>query len=272
MLLPRRRSTGRSFAGRRRGASPADRICPTAGPPRENIAWKTDVPGRGWSSPIVWGDRVFLTTAVNSGELETPKKGLYFGGNRPEPREVQEEYKVLCLDLSSGKMLWEQTVHQGPPNSPIHLKNSFASETPVTDGERVYAYFGNLGLYCFDLEGRRRVVEAVRTARHPQRLGHRRVAGAARRPLVPRQRQRRGIVSAVPGQAHRQGGVARRSRREEQLVHALHLAERSRARRSSLRAPTRFVPTTWRESCCGGSRACRASPSPRPTRTRACCT
>lgn len=119
----------------------------------ENIAWKTDVPGRGWSSPIVWGDRVFLTTAVNSGELETPQKGLYFGGNRPEPRSVQLDYKVVCLDLQSGNKLWERSVHQGPANSPIHLKNSFASETPVTDGQRVYAYFGNQGLYCLDLEG-----------------------------------------------------------------------------------------------------------------------
>jgi len=119
----------------------------------ENIAWKTDVPGRGWSSPIVWGNRVFLTTAVNTGELEPPKKGLYFGGNRPEPRTVQEEYKLICLDLVSGKTRWERTVHRGQPGSPIHLKNSYASETPVTDGERVYAYFGNQGLYCFDLEG-----------------------------------------------------------------------------------------------------------------------
>ncbi|MHB8898200.1 MAG: outer membrane protein assembly factor BamB family protein [Thermoguttaceae bacterium] len=119
----------------------------------ENIAWKTDLPGRAWSSPIVWAESVFLTTAVNSGQLESPKKGLYFGGNRPEPREVQLEYKVLCLDLPSGTIRWEKTVHQGPSSSPIHLKNSFASETPVTDGERVYAYFGNQGLYCLDLEG-----------------------------------------------------------------------------------------------------------------------
>ena len=84
----------------------------------ENIAWKTDVPGRGWSSPIVWGNRVFLTTAVNSGELETPKKGLYFGGNRPEPRRSAVDYKVICLDLTSGKMLWERSVHQGPAEQP----------------------------------------------------------------------------------------------------------------------------------------------------------
>ena len=119
----------------------------------ENIAWKTDLPGRAWSSPIVWEDRVFLTTAISSEELESPKKGLYFGGNRPEPREVQEERRVICLDLLSGKVLWDKAVHQGPADTAIHLKNSFASETPVTDGERVYAYFGNLGLYCLDFEG-----------------------------------------------------------------------------------------------------------------------
>jgi len=119
----------------------------------ENVAWKTDLPGRAWSSPIVWGNRIFLTTAVNCGELEAPKKGLYLGGNRPEPRDVEEEYRVICLDLVSGDKLWEQAVHRGTPTSPIHLKNSFASETPVTDGERVYAYFGNQGLYCLDLDG-----------------------------------------------------------------------------------------------------------------------
>jgi len=119
----------------------------------ENVAWKTDVPGRGWSSPIVWGNRIFLTMAVNRGELESPKKGLYFGGNRPDTPKVRVEHLVMCLDLASGKKLWGQTVHQGPPPGPTHLKNSFASETPVTDGERVYALFGNLGLYCLDLEG-----------------------------------------------------------------------------------------------------------------------
>ncbi|MEN6496043.1 MAG: PQQ-binding-like beta-propeller repeat protein [Thermoguttaceae bacterium] len=144
----------------------------------ENVAWKTDVPGRGWSSPIVWGDRVFMTTAVNSGELESPKKGLYFGGNRPEPREGQLDYKVLCLDFQSGKILWEQTVHQGPSNSPIHLKNSFASETPVTDGERVYAYFGNQGLYCLDFKGN--VVWSRRFKPRPTRNGW----GTAASPLL----------------------------------------------------------------------------------------
>lgn len=119
----------------------------------DNVEWKTDLPGRGWSSPIVWGNRVFLTTVVNLGESEEPKKGLYFGGNRLAPPDSIHQWKVLCLDLETGRIVWERQVHEGKPASSIHLKNSFASETPVTDGERVYALFGNVGLFCFDLDG-----------------------------------------------------------------------------------------------------------------------
>jgi outer membrane protein assembly factor BamB len=118
----------------------------------ENVAWKTDLPGRGWSSPIVWGDRVFLTAVINSGEAEEPKKGLYFGGNRPKPDSIHK-WMVYCLDLNSGSIIWEKQVHEGPPDSGIHVKNSFASESAVTDGERVYACFGNLGIFCFDFNG-----------------------------------------------------------------------------------------------------------------------
>ena len=120
----------------------------------ENVAWKIEIPGRGWSSPIAWGDRVFLTTVVGQDEAELPKKGLYGGGERPEVPSSEYQWKVLCLDLLSGKVLWERLVHHGPPPSPAHSKNSYASETPVTDGKRVYAYFGNVGVFCLDMEGR----------------------------------------------------------------------------------------------------------------------
>ena len=119
----------------------------------ENVAWKKDLPGRSWSSPIVWGDRVFLTTVVNLGESETPKKGLYLGGNRPEPPKTEHQWKVLCLDLATGSVRWEKTVHQGVPQTPVHLKNTYGAETPVTDGERVYALFGNVGIFAFTLDG-----------------------------------------------------------------------------------------------------------------------
>ncbi len=119
----------------------------------ENVAWKTDLPGRSWSSPVVWGDRVFVTAVVSAGQSEAPKKGLYMGGERPEPSKAEHQWKILCLDLATGKVRWEKTVHQGAPQMPIHLKNSYGAETPVTDGERVYALFGNVGVFALNLDG-----------------------------------------------------------------------------------------------------------------------
>jgi len=119
----------------------------------ENVAWKTDLPGRSWSSPIIWGSQVFLTAVVNSGEAEAPKKGLYFGGERPEPSKSEHQWKVLCLDLATGRVKWDKTVHRGAPPTPIHLKSSYGAETPVTDGERIYALFGNMGVFALTLDG-----------------------------------------------------------------------------------------------------------------------
>lgn len=120
----------------------------------ENVAWKIQVPGRGWSSPIVWGNRVFLTTVVPDGEMEAPRKGLYFGGERKEVPKTTHHWMVLCFDLNSGRELWRKEAHAGTPPNQLHVKNTYASETPVTDGERIYAYFGNIGLFCYDLEGK----------------------------------------------------------------------------------------------------------------------
>ena len=119
----------------------------------ENVEWVTDIPGLGWSSPIVWGDRVFVTTVTADGEFEQPKPGLYAPRGRPEPPSVHQEWLVYCLDLESGGVLWRRSVRAGMPTFPRHMKNSYASETPTTDGERVYVRFGELGLYTFDMDG-----------------------------------------------------------------------------------------------------------------------
>jgi outer membrane protein assembly factor BamB len=119
----------------------------------ENVAWKTDVPGMGWSSPIVWNGKIFLTAVVSSAPQEAVKKGLYFGGERPAPKD-EHRWVVYCLDFKTGKLLWEREVHKAIPTITRHLKNSYASETPVTDGERLYALFGNVGLFVFDLNGK----------------------------------------------------------------------------------------------------------------------
>jgi len=117
----------------------------------DHVAWKAGIAGRGWSSPIVWGERVFVTTVVSDGEVELPKKGLYFGGERKEVPKATHHWLVLCLDLNSGRELWRREALAGAPPTGLHVKNSYASETPVTDGQRVYAYFGNVGLFCYDM-------------------------------------------------------------------------------------------------------------------------
>jgi outer membrane protein assembly factor BamB len=131
-----------------------DAALPISWSSTENVVWKVDVLGRGWSCPIVWGDKVFLTTVASEGHVEEAKKGLYFGGERKQASTDTHHWIVYCFDWDSGAILWERTVHTGRPAQPVHIKNTYASETPVTDGQCVYFYFGNVGVFCFDLEGK----------------------------------------------------------------------------------------------------------------------
>ena len=119
----------------------------------ENIAWKTPVPGLGWSSPIVAHGRIYVTSMISSKDVEAPKKGLYFGGERPAPKD-EHRAMVYSVDLKTGKIVWEKEVWRGIPSFSRHLKNSFASETPVADDERIYAHFGQFGLFCLDKAGK----------------------------------------------------------------------------------------------------------------------
>jgi hypothetical protein len=118
----------------------------------DNVAWVADIPGLGWSSPVVWGDHVFLTTVVNSGQQEAPKPGFYIG-DWPAS-SAPHRWMVYDIDFATGKVRWSRELDGAPPGRPKHLKNSYASETPVTDGERVYVYFGNLGLFALDFSGK----------------------------------------------------------------------------------------------------------------------
>ena len=118
----------------------------------ENVEWKTDLPGRAWSSPIVWDGVIYLTNAVTEVELEAARKGLYADGQRGNINEPVVRM-ALALDLETGEQLWETVLHTATPPFGIHLKNSYASATPITDGERIYTYFNSLGLYCLDMEG-----------------------------------------------------------------------------------------------------------------------
>lgn len=131
-----------------------DAVLPVSWSATDNVKWKIDVVGRAWSSPVVWGNKIFLTTVASEGHVEEAKKGLYFGGDRNEPSSAIHHWIAYCYDWASGKTLWQKTVHTGKPSQPVHIKNTYASETPVTDGKYVYFYFGNLGVFCFDLQGK----------------------------------------------------------------------------------------------------------------------
>lgn len=120
-----------------------------------NVGWKIEIPGRGFSSPVVWGDKLFLTTAVPTrSEAATPDAGggRGAGGNAG----VQEHrFVVMAFDRLSGKPLWEQTAATATPHEGYHrLYGSFASNNPATDGVRVYAFFGSQGLYAYDTNGK----------------------------------------------------------------------------------------------------------------------
>src|SRR5262245_54818203 len=91
----------------------------------KNVAWQTPIPGKGWSSPIVWGDKVFLTSVVSEGKAEVARKGLYFGGERFKPPTEVHRWLVFCLDGNTGKILWERVAHKGVPTSTSHIKNSY---------------------------------------------------------------------------------------------------------------------------------------------------
>jgi outer membrane protein assembly factor BamB len=141
-----------------------------------NVAWRADVPGRGWSSPIVWGDQVFLTSAISANGFKQPSPGIYGNDYVAElehqgltedqilaklrardlesPQESGDvDFMVYSFDVATGRVRWQQRAHHGPPIGGRHRKNTYASETPATDGERIYALFGNIGLFCYSMDG-----------------------------------------------------------------------------------------------------------------------
>ncbi|HYM07912.1 MAG TPA: PQQ-binding-like beta-propeller repeat protein [Terriglobales bacterium] len=142
----------------------------------ENVEWVAEIPGRGWSSPIVSGRNVFLTAVTTEGKSKPPQTGTEYsneyaaeltkqGLSEKEvmervtardielPREVMLHYYLYCLDLETGRVGWKREYYSGRPPGGRHRKNSFASETPVTDGKLVYVYVGNMGLYAYDMNG-----------------------------------------------------------------------------------------------------------------------
>jgi outer membrane protein assembly factor BamB len=143
----------------------------------KNVEWSQEIPGRGWSSPIVTGAKVYVTTVTTEGKSKPPQIGTeysneYFAELQKQglpmeqilervtardielPKEVMVHYFLYCLNLKSGRVEWQKEFYSGRPPGGRHRKNSFASESPVTDGKFVYVYVANLGLWAFDVKGK----------------------------------------------------------------------------------------------------------------------
>ncbi len=122
---------------------------PTTG---ENILWKRELPGLGHASPIVWGNKVFIVTAISS--RQESKIDLDSYHTNPDDDLSPHSFRVLCFDLDSGKTLWESVAHEGIPQVKRHPKSTQANSTPVTNGSQLVVLFGAEGLYCYDMEGK----------------------------------------------------------------------------------------------------------------------
>jgi outer membrane protein assembly factor BamB len=118
----------------------------------QNVEWKIAIPGLGHSSPVVFGSRIFITTAVSAEGQQVLKPGLY-GDIAPVEEKIVYSWKVYCLDRKTGRVIWERTAHTGIPKIKRHPKSTHANPTPATDGKHVAAFFGSEGLYCYDLDG-----------------------------------------------------------------------------------------------------------------------
>jgi outer membrane protein assembly factor BamB len=119
----------------------------------ENILWRTAVPGLAHSSPVVWGNRVFVTSAVSSDPKASFRPGLYGDGDASKDRS-NHRWMIYAVDKRTGKILWEKVAHQGEPVDKRHIKSTYANSTPATDGRIVVAWFGSQGIYAYDVNGR----------------------------------------------------------------------------------------------------------------------
>ena len=118
----------------------------------ENVIWKTAIPGLAHSSPIIWGDRVFVTTAISSDSAATFRPGLYGEGDASSDRS-SHQWMVYALDKRTGEVIWERVAYEGEPIDKRHIKSTYASSTPATDGRIVVASFGSQGVYAYDVDG-----------------------------------------------------------------------------------------------------------------------
>ncbi len=143
-----------SFRGREASGVADSQLLPDQWDPKtgQNILWRTRIPGLGHSSPVVWGNRVFVTSAISSRGGATFKPGLYGDGDASDDRSPHK-WTIFALDKRTGRIEWERVAHEGPPVDTRHIKSTYASATPATDGRTVVVSFGSQGVYAYDVQG-----------------------------------------------------------------------------------------------------------------------
>lgn len=117
-----------------------------------NVKWKTEVPGMGLSSPVIWDNKLFITTAISDADKKGLKPGLY-GDVEPVKDSSMHEWKVYCINKNTGKTIWEKTAFRGVPKIKRHPKSTHANTSVATDGNYAVAFFGSEGVYCYDMKG-----------------------------------------------------------------------------------------------------------------------
>ena len=119
----------------------------------ENIRWKVPIPGKGHSTPIVWGNKIFVTTAIPVGPTFDPLPETAPGAHDNAPVTQRLKFAVIAIDRSNGKTIWQRDLHEAVPHEGAHFSGSHASQSPITDGKHIWAFFGSYGLYCLDIDG-----------------------------------------------------------------------------------------------------------------------
>jgi outer membrane protein assembly factor BamB len=155
-LPPAARGAGHwpSFRGHEAGGSAEKQNLPDTWNPATgaNVLWKTPIPGLAHSSPIVWGDLLFVTSAISSRADATFRPGLYGDGDASDDRSTHR-WMLYAIDKRTGKIRWERAAAQGEPRNKRHIKSTYASSSPATDGRIVVAWFGSQGIHAYDFEG-----------------------------------------------------------------------------------------------------------------------
>ena len=158
-LPPARAATGEwpSFRGHQAGGSAEGQHLPDDWSPAtgKNVLWRLPIPGLAHSSPIVWGDTLFVTSAISSRPDASFKPGLYGDGDASNDRSPHR-WMLYAIDRRTGKIRWERTAAQGEPRNKRHIKSTYASSSPATDGRIVVAWFGSQGIHAYDFDGERR--------------------------------------------------------------------------------------------------------------------